>query len=49
MSMMQQIVDGHHDAKIAVQMLAAEVIALVLGLWLMFRTTQVAGEFPTAA
>jgi hypothetical protein len=29
--------------------LAAEVIALVLGLWLMFRTTQVSGEFPTAA
>jgi len=31
------------------QMLAAEVITLVLGLWLMFRTTQAAGEFPTAA
>ncbi|WP_295456199.1 DUF3611 family protein [uncultured Thiodictyon sp.] len=31
------------------QMLAAEVIALVLGLWLMFRTTQAAGEFPKAA
>ncbi len=25
-------------------MLAAEVLALVLGLWLMFRTTQTAGE-----
>ncbi|MBV5274852.1 MAG: hypothetical protein JZU52_14830 [Lamprocystis purpurea] len=49
MSMMQQIVDGLHGVKIEVQMLAAEVIALVLGLWLMFRTTQVAGEFPTAA
>ena len=32
-----------------VQMLAAEVIALVLGLWLMFRTTQVAGQFPATA
>jgi hypothetical protein len=31
------------------QMLAAEVITLVLGLWLMFRTTQTAGEFPKAA
>jgi len=32
-----------------VQMLAAEVIALVLGLWLMFRTSQAAGQFPKAA
>ncbi len=29
--------------------LAAEVIALVLGLWLMFRTTQTASEFPKSA
>jgi len=29
--------------------LGAEVIALVLGLWLMFRTTQNAGEFPKSA
>jgi hypothetical protein len=29
--------------------LAAEVIALVFGLWLMFRTTQLSGEFPAAA
>jgi hypothetical protein len=26
--------------------LTAEVIALVLGLWLLFRTTQTAGELP---
>ena len=29
--------------------LAAEVITLVLGLWLMFRTSQCAGEFPESA
>ncbi len=29
--------------------LAAEVIALVLGLWLLFRTTQTAGEFAAPA
>ena len=29
--------------------LGAEVIALVLGLWLMFRTSQNAGEFPESA
>lgn len=31
-----------------VLVLAAEVIVLVFSLWLMFRTTQVSGEFPTA-
>lgn len=30
-------------------MLTAEVIALVLGLWLLFRTSQTADEFPPAA